>query len=394
MCTLWQRLGRAARDPRLQAIAIIFVEDKFVESEEKDKAKAKKEEQKKRKAEGVPAGAPSTKRRATEDPASSTGQPLPVDISGAGPATICQESLQEKRRQLFEERRAQYASEARVKQHKEKQEQQKKKTKKRRKAAQTVDDLPLEITDVVNAGYRDIGCRREPFRLFFSSDLVGENRNAITCLIGNAQADHACDLIDTDHMLCDDTSSEGCPRCAPAQSPFCCDLHHPSRFQDLVPAPPKQPPKPRCSRFPKSYTRPSHASALHEELKTWRKDETRRRYGTARLRLIGASLVMTDEVLSRITDFCSKIKTVQDLWREVPEWTDLARYASEILALVAKHSPPPPSTTIPEAQAEPASSSRTAGGRARPAAVEGAVTTRVYHCGRCGQAGHNSARRS
>ena len=52
--------------------------------------------------------------------------------------------------------------------------------------------------------------------------------------------------------------------------------------------------------------------ALHEALKAWRKDETRRRYGTARLRLIGPSLVMTDEVAGRITDFCSKIKTVEN----------------------------------------------------------------------------------
>ena len=174
MCTLWQRLGRAARDPRLQAIAIIFVKDKFTESEEKDAAKANREEQaqqKKRKAEEGSAGAPSAKRRATD---SSAGRPSRMDVSRADHAMIRPRDQEEKRRRVLEDRRAQYACEARAKQRKEKQEQRKKKSTKKRKAPPTIDDLPLEIADVINAGYRNIGCRREPFRLFFSSNLVGE----------------------------------------------------------------------------------------------------------------------------------------------------------------------------------------------------------------------------
>lgn len=130
--------------------------------------------------------------------------------------------------------------------------------------------------------------------------------------------------------------------------------------------------------------------ALHEALKAWRKDETRRRYGTARLRLIGPSLVMTDEVAGRITDFCSKIKTVENLRREVPEWKDLARYASQILTLIAEYSPLPPPVAAPDAQAEQSPGLHAEDEHTELAAIGGGAT-RVYHCGRCGEAGHNSA---
>ena len=168
MCTLWQRLGRAARDRNLTAIAIIFVDSAYFEQEqfekkqeklrkeaekkqkeaEKKQKEAKKAERdaqkgKKRAANGPPADdTRSSKRRAapiratgqaTNVPKSPTLAQAPVAVSLARPPPV-----------VLEDHRQQYMEEAKVK-------DDKASMKKGGKGRSDLPVLPLEIMDLVNA---------------------------------------------------------------------------------------------------------------------------------------------------------------------------------------------------------------------------------------------------
>ena len=192
-------------------------------------------------------------------------------------------------------------------------------------------------------------------------------------------------LTGTDHILCDKSSPSGCTRCILPASNFCCDLCHPDYFaQHIPPAPPKKPSRPRRSPLPKTYVRPPSKMPLAESLKIWRRDEAIKRYGAGRFRLLGAGLVMNDDVLDRIVDFVEKIKTREDLGRELHDWNDLPRYCTQILSLIdaytASIAPPPPPP--PECEAPIQDNATTAPAQAK--------TRAPPRCSECGIAGHYS----
>lgn len=175
MCTLWQRIGRAARDMTLDAIAIIFVESQFLESVEKDVARAKRNAtSKKRKANGPAEGSEQrgAKRRAVAADGGTIGRRQGLEAVAVVTDDAHHQEAVEEREQLLADRRREYASEERAKQRvEEAQKNGKGVTKKRQR---TLADIDLEVADVANAGYRGIGCRRTPFKLFFNSDLTGK----------------------------------------------------------------------------------------------------------------------------------------------------------------------------------------------------------------------------
>lgn len=143
MCTLWQRFGRAARDPDLEGTAMLLVEPKHLD-EEREK-KVVRAEAKKRKAEnqGLPK---TTKRRAVP---SKTGQPphaIPVAHA------VAPQDEDEKRRVLYTAKKGKSVSSTEV-------------VKVERKR-----EIEVAMDDMINAKKRGLGCRRKPLRLFFSSD--------------------------------------------------------------------------------------------------------------------------------------------------------------------------------------------------------------------------------
>lgn len=76
MTTLWQRLGRAVRDQKLEGIGVVFVEAKYFDEEKErlEKARARRRE-KKRKAETNKPATKATKRARTSDATEKTIAP-------------------------------------------------------------------------------------------------------------------------------------------------------------------------------------------------------------------------------------------------------------------------------------------------------------------------------
>jgi ATP-dependent DNA helicase RecQ len=81
MCTLWQRFGRGARDPKCEAIALFLVEPMYFDQTKEEKAarKAKKEKAaatRKRKAGDVHTSQPPAKRARSDGRQQSASVPL------------------------------------------------------------------------------------------------------------------------------------------------------------------------------------------------------------------------------------------------------------------------------------------------------------------------------
>ncbi|EKM56791.1 uncharacterized protein PHACADRAFT_183379 [Phanerochaete carnosa HHB-10118-sp] len=76
---------------------------------------------------------------------------------------------------------------------------------------------------------------------------------------------------------------------------------------------------------------------LVELLKVWCKDKAIEHYGHGHLSLLGAGLVMTDEMINRIVDFAEKFKTSDNLEQELHDWRDVTWYATQILHLLASY---------------------------------------------------------
>lgn len=219
MTTLWQRIGRAARDRSLDATAIVFVEAKYFDEyqHEKQLKKAKRREKaaRKRKAEETDTTPSKRMRIATTVPTSGTPSTIPV-VRGNVPlplrpiplpnnpppfdiATIRdedQETASEEESEdeddgvegpeptepvadqvravpntnqhggtpdvdLLERRRQEYADKAR----------EKKRVVKGGKKAD--EELDPEVMDFVNADWRGLGCRRVPVKLVFRCEKAG-----------------------------------------------------------------------------------------------------------------------------------------------------------------------------------------------------------------------------
>lgn len=124
-------------------------------------------------------------------------------------------------------------------------------------------------------------------------------------------------------------------------------------------------------------------NALHE----WRKAEAIRCYGIGRVRLLGACLVMTDDIAQRIVDcsYLNKLRTVDDFEREI-DWKHAAKYAVDILAIVKAHIP---DWSTPQVPADHTGSTELSTGDA-PAAMPNnpRPVRRTIRCGACEALGH------
>ncbi|KAJ7908543.1 P-loop containing nucleoside triphosphate hydrolase protein [Mycena leptocephala] len=365
MCTLWQRLGRAARALHLTAMGLFLVEPKRFDSNiEKAEARAAKraETSKKRKQLSDAAEQPAAKRAALAPPeAPIIPIPVPVLIPSPAEPVISDETtdpndvadddvdleappppstmtLDEYRA----DRRAVYDAIV---------------------AQEPVLKKPA-LDDFINAAGRQPGdgCYREPAMIFFGNDKT----------------------VST-HIECRPDVPGGCTRCKISESKVCCELFSPADFADFAGvdiAKAKQ--QPSRSRI-KPYKAESSDMALRDALHQFRKERTKEVLGPFSFRKHGAGAMMSDEVLDRIGD-CAHyhtIKTTADLAKET-NWHQVTEDGAKVLGLISQHRPiplaPPPSipTTTPLR-------TTTTSNNPSPA---GPSTPKNRKCRKCGLFGH------
>ncbi|KAK7692968.1 hypothetical protein QCA50_004609 [Cerrena zonata] len=400
LCTLWQRFGRAARGMNRTAIAIFFIEKKYLD-EERAKSTARAEKAKetsaKRKAEkqiGPPSKRlalsspnPSTSSNVTYQPSSSANglhvarpsnphsEPLPPssnhqqecnpEVPGHSdhhhPSTTDAESTRievEKRRQRYHE-----------------QEKIVKPAHQRTAAVkQQVVVFGGPIDELINAGTRDgLGCRRKVINVYFENDKTD----------------------DTDHLECDNTPT-GCQWCAPKTVAACCDLCSPNLldFFSTHTEPGVKSRAPNKSHCPPYEMRPVDQSfqlALFE----WREEKALEKLGVFDYEEYGVVLFMSDEILQRLIDcfHYRKLSTLDSIKKETRWRNDLIdTYGPSILALVHKE----------EATLLASSSDQVSGPSVQPSAssstpqsslntpLSGTKPTKSRVCSACKQPGHNN----
>ena len=175
-----------------------------------------------------------------------------------------------------------------------------------------------------------------------------------------------------------------------ADSRYCCDLHHPERFERVPPPPPKRPSNSRHSRLPQGYKRPLYTPLL-QRLHTWRREEAKKRYGQGRFSLYGGGLVLPDEVAGRIVDlaYLHKIRSLNDLKHEI-EWKDITRYAAQIWPMVQAYVHQHLAAVAAATAALSFSSVQNKVANANSKAKSKPKTSGTRRCGACGTVGHYS----
>ncbi|KAH9951073.1 P-loop containing nucleoside triphosphate hydrolase protein [Amylocystis lapponica] len=228
--------------------------------------------------------------------------------------------------------------------------------------------LQPAMDDFVNAEARGLKCRRVPITLAYSNDKRA-----------------------WDHIECDNTQPNGCPRCAPKVSAVCCDLCNPRLFEHLA-APPLQPVtrtmnKSHVKKHP--LTSPEHD--LRHAILEWRKVQARAMFQQALPMDLGNDIFMSTMVIDRIVDCAHvhKLPSIDSLKRELDWGKDLIEtHGIALLEIIRRFFPiiiPPavPTNATAGPSTLPASSLGTADG-------SGPRKRKAPTCGNCGQLGHTS----
>jgi hypothetical protein len=134
---------------------------------------------------------------------------------------------------------------------------------------------------------------------------------------------------------------------------------------------------------------------LREALEDWREKVTAARYGWAHLHDLGSTLIMPNEVLSRIVDCAHyhKINSTSDLKNET-RWDEIEQCGDEVLEIILRLRPQPsaasPLTTTPMrpstatlniSSPSPLTSTTTI--------AKQSVSRSKTRCSTCGLVGHN-----
>lgn len=364
--TYWQRVGRGARDRNLTAVGIIFVESKYLdrvqkEKEEKQAAAAVAAQNRKRKKPPDGNAPRPAKRRPVADveasanssavvPGQQATTPADRDITmtnegdesvGSTPMLVDEDAQCFK---LTEERRTSY---------------HKKPPKPKGKLfkAPVEDEIDFVMSEVVNAEYRGLTCRRVPIKLMFNSDKAGVYYIFVSFLGQLLFVDSApAAPTVSDHLECDPSSPDGCSRCHIIPSSLCCDLCNPellNMFNAEVVKPPAPPPRSRVST--KAYEATSRDLAFRKEVLDWRKAKVTERFGLGALLDFGPGAILSMEMLDRITRCArsSKIQSAADLKRETNPWIFADIYGEELFTIVKTSYPvsqpsanPPPTSSL------------------------------------------------
>ncbi|OJT09442.1 hypothetical protein TRAPUB_13660 [Trametes pubescens] len=365
--SLWQRIGRAARGPGTEAVAVVLVESKYFDEEKEMAAKrAEKRREKRKEAEVNKAvAAEQRKRKRAEGPGedgdeSTSRSRLRPDQAAASAAessdavhNIAVMSECEKLRVEYKSSQAAAAKAAAA--------AAKSKSKK--------GDIELspELDNLVNAATRPFKCYRTPIQAYYENDRAVSDNDK--CLPG-----------------------AGCTRCGLAPSAVCCSLCSPSHPAfSFLPSPTdiSRPSAPRASHIETKYNMNATDIAFRRALHDFRRAETLKTFGRAHLNNMGTGMIMGDEELSRIADCARarKLSSLDELFKEV-KWDLTWELGEGILELVATHYPPPPA---PLASHPLRPQSTTAGANANAnanAESEGTRAMIVRRCGACLQPGH------
>jgi hypothetical protein len=192
---------------------------------------------------------------------------------------------------------------------------------------------------------------------------------------GNCFLTHLILTATNDYKLCDDTSPEGCQRCATKYPTICCDICNPIFFGKYNVTLERQP-----RGTGKSVVKPMLETQARHELKTaiinWRAENATKKFGKILIRTYGAKLFLPDEYVDRIV-ICvqvGKISDIAQLIRETGWRSDWAEEYGGSLLTVIQHlvpsAPPAPLAIL----SEPGP----------------AVRRRKPTCGKCNQEGHVS----
>ncbi|KAJ3553995.1 hypothetical protein NM688_g3330 [Phlebia brevispora] len=414
MTTLWQRLGRGARNKTLEAVAIIFVEAKYFDDEiakrEHNKAQRRARAALKRKA-GAPVRSKPAKRAKLDLPqerarvqgddhmeGGESGTPqglwfVSTEVAAAGEEFVARNAdsapLQEADTpesdgasssdeedvdtesqmptlidtyeapsQLVDESAVDNIAARRDLYHEVITENS------RAVVRREKQELELSLMDLINADSRGIGCRRVPFLAYFApaNETPASNTNQ-----------------------CDPSMPTGCTRCSLPSPQSCCDLHDPERSQHLQTPCTQKEKRTRRTRI-KDFKFGPFDFDLRGALQKWRDSKVRELYGEGNLRQFGGSLVLPNDMLDRLVSCAhfKKLATVNDLKRET-QWTEADKYAAEVLQLIAEHSAPAPTA---------ASTTRAARTTANKNGEPGIKPRSIPRCSVCKQPGHNKSNKN
>lgn len=195
----------------------------------------------------------------------------------------------------------------------------------------------------------------------------------------------------SDHLLCDQTSPDGCSFCRPQPLTICCDLCHPNFF-----APYRVPPATN-TRGPNKTRAPDYEMTQTDA--TFRNVLLQRRHSTSLfelgaflLRDYGAKFILPDDTLDHIVN-CFHRETIT-IPEQLSHKTDgLAdEYSTAIFALIDEHTlKPPPEVVYSAGMIRKKKGS--AKGKGKENDNENNKPTRALQtCGGCGAIGHNRER--
>ncbi|KAF6747014.1 P-loop containing nucleoside triphosphate hydrolase protein [Ephemerocybe angulata] len=219
LTTLWQRFGRAGRDPKSEATAVFLVEKELFD-DEKQKAATKRGAKQRKKSQ------PAKRQRTTGGPAltfisenpheqeesNSSGTDSEDELPRTAPALAAKTGQNSKRSRQRE--------------------------------------IDADLDEFINAKQRGLPCVRVPVAKSFKNDKACEYQ--ICGLLANVWHTHMNTLTASKHLLCDSSKPDGCPRCRlPLVSAATFTIPHTSV---ALPSHPSSPAEPQPSQ--RSYSTP------------------------------------------------------------------------------------------------------------------------------------------
>ncbi|CDO76692.1 hypothetical protein BN946_scf184975.g1 [Trametes cinnabarina] len=396
--TLWQRFGRAARDPSKEALAVLLVDAKYFDEE---KEAARKRVEKRREAaiaraertesgkrargdEGVqqeqqPGG--SRKRARPEESRASRDSPR-GESGGKDTRTVSKQASETSRLTEYETLRVSYRTGH------QKLEANAGGGKKARRADDDGSNvaLDMEMDCLVNAATRVFRCYRKPITAFYENDrlskAISSFRERCPSLITY--------IIEADEERCMADTGRDCSRCSLPPSTVCCSLCTPSHplFSMLasIDEPLDKPKASRTSQVDSKYTFNPRDIKLRDGLHALRRENTVRLFGLSHLDELGPGAVMSDEILKRIIDCARvyKLRDIEALYRET-KWHRAHELGEAVLRLVHEVYPAP----VPLAPVDAALSGREMLDAHQQSSSSKSGPSRIQRrCSACGAFGH------
>ncbi|KAJ3519119.1 hypothetical protein NMY22_g13345 [Coprinellus aureogranulatus] len=355
---LWQRFGRAARDPTREGTAVFLVEKEYFDDEKEKKAL-------RRAAAELKKSRPKKRRKKNPlAPGEGNNSAMDVVFVHEHPDVESDSELSDSEEDELPQLPPKPQPTASTSTPRPAKRRRTGKTKKRE-----VDDPHLD--EFINAKLRRRPCRRPPV-----SEAFNNNKAA------------------SKHRECDPSKADGCSRCRIPLSRLCCDIHNSPEFRRFAVPRVKNPKAPSKTTV---LEREMDAidRTLSDALNTWREEKTIEVYGWGHYNDFGGTLILPTDILRRIVDcaHASVLSSSSDLERET-KWVESQRYGADILEIVnrirPRKQPTPPPAPPPMPSTAPTFSIHQRAPN-DPTHDMDAVDKpkRKYSCKKCDGSGHN-----